>query len=67
MHLHDAQGKKHHLPLGWGELNPGEYRALAGERNCRVVLETKTPDGLEQSVRRLRGRGFLQSGRTPES
>lgn len=50
IHLHDAQGRKNHLALGTGELNVEKYINLAKEQNCRVVLETKTIDGLKQSV-----------------
>ena len=50
MHIHDATGKKNHLPLGTGELNLPKYFDLAGRNNCRVVLETKTIEGLRQSV-----------------
>ena len=53
MHLHDAQGGKNHLALGEGELDIPGYLALAKERHCRVVLETKTIAGLRQSVRWL--------------
>ncbi len=54
-HLHDAQGKKNHLPLGTGEVDVDRYLALAGAHRCRIVLETKTVEGLRQSV------AFLQS------
>ncbi len=50
IHLHDAQGKKNHLALGTGEMNIENYISLANEHNCCVVLETKTVDGLKQSV-----------------
>ena len=50
VHLHDAQGRKNHLALGTGEMNVEKYINLAKEQNCRVVLETKTIDGLKQSV-----------------
>ena len=46
MHMHDALGKKDHLALGTGELDLNRYLTLASEQNCRVVLETKTIDGL---------------------
>lgn len=60
MHLHDYS-KTHgdHLPLGNGELDLAEYLILAKDRNCRVVLETKTIDGLRQSVNWLKERGYL--------
>ena len=50
IHLHDAQGRKNHLALGTGEMDIEKYLSLAKEQNCRVVLETKTIDGLKQSV-----------------
>lgn len=56
MHIHDALGGKNHLPLGTGEIDLGRYLALAAERDCRVVLETKTVAGLRRSVDWLRRR-----------
>ncbi len=50
IHLHDAEGGKNHLPLGTGEADIIKYLSLAIEKNCRVVLETKTIDGLKKSV-----------------
>ncbi len=50
IHLHDAQDRKNHLALGTGEMDIAKYINLANEQNCRVVLETKTIDGLKQSV-----------------
>lgn len=55
IHLHDALDRKNHLALGTGETNIGKYVNLAKEQNCRVVLETKTIDGLKQSVEWLKG------------
>ena len=57
MHMHDALGKKNHLALGTGELELDKYLLLAEEQNCRVVLETKTIEGLRQSVNWLRQKG----------
>lgn len=57
MHMHDALGKKNHLALGTGELDLEKYLDLAESQNCRVVLETKTVEGLRQSVRWLQNRG----------
>ncbi len=57
MHIHDAAEKKDHLALGFGELDVGKYFSLADECNCRVVLETKTIDGLRDSVNWVRQRG----------
>lgn len=47
-HLHDALGKKAHLPLGDGELDIPALIDMA--QNCRVVLETKDESGLEKSA-----------------
>jgi len=55
IHLHDAKGRKNHLTLGTGEMDIQKYLVLAKEQNCRVVLETKTIDGLRQSVEWLKG------------
>lgn len=55
IHLHDAQDRKNHLALGTGEIDIEKYINLANEQNCRVVLETKTIDGLKQSVEWLKG------------
>lgn len=55
IHLHDAKdGTKDHLPLGTGQLDIPGYLELARERQCSVVLETKTVAGLRQSVDWLR-------------
>lgn len=55
MHMHDVKdGVKDHQALGTGQLDIGKYLALAKERQCSVVLETKTIAGLRQSVRWLR-------------
>lgn len=53
MHVHDAKGRENHLPLGTGEINLCEIFSLAREHNCRIVLETKTIEGLKQSVEKL--------------
>lgn len=55
IHLHDAKGRKNHLALGTGEMDIEKYLSLAKEQNCRVVLETKTIEGLKQSVEWLKG------------
>ena len=54
MHMHDALGKKNHLALGAGELDLDRYLSLAEDQKCRVVLETKTIEGLKQSVNWMR-------------
>lgn len=54
MHAHDARGREDHLPLGTGEINISQRFSLAREHHCRVVLETKTIEGLKQSVANLK-------------
>lgn len=51
LHMHDVQGKKDHQALGTGEVDLHRYFALAEEKNCTILLETKTIAGLRQSVR----------------
>lgn len=51
MHLHDYSGEKgDHLPLGEGCLDIVKYIKLANEHNCRVLIETKTAEGVRASV-----------------
>ena len=52
-HFHDVRGKKDHLPLGTGEIDVQKYLALAKECGGRIVLETKTAEGLKESVNRM--------------
>jgi sugar phosphate isomerase/epimerase len=57
MHLHDcSKARGDHLPLGDGELDLAKYLGIAEAHNCRVVLETKTADGLRKSAEWLKGR-----------
>ena len=60
MHMHDALGKKDHLALGAGELDIDNYLYLAEDRKCRVVLETKTIEGLKHSVSWMRQNGRIK-------
>lgn len=58
MHMHDANSNgKNHLALGTGEIDLPKYLDLAENNNCRVVLETKTVDGLKKSVEWIEKRG----------
>lgn len=54
MHLHDILGSRDHRALGTGELDAPKYLKMAQEHGCSVVLETKTVEGLRESVRWLR-------------
>ncbi len=61
MHMHDArEGRKDHQALGTGELDIPKFIALADSHDCTVVLETKTEEGLRQSVQWLRNNRFLE-------
>lgn len=54
MHLHDVRGcTKDHQALGTGELDIHKYLNLARQRDCTVVVETKTVAGLKESARWL--------------
>ena len=54
MHLHDVRdGTKDHQALGTGELDIQKYLNLARQRDCTVVVETKTVAGLKESARWL--------------
>lgn len=59
MHLHDANGKKHHLPLGTGKLDLCRYLDLASECYCSVVIEVKTAEGLKKSVEWIKDKGWI--------
>lgn len=60
-HIHDGSEKppRNHLALGDGEIDLGERIALAGKRNARCVLETKTIDALKTSVSWLKEKEIL--------
>ena len=60
MHMHDALGRKDHLALGTGEIDIQKYLALARAQDCSVVLETKTIEGLTQSVGWMRQNGGMK-------
>ncbi len=49
-HIHDAQGRQNHLPLGRGEMDIPWYIHLAEKKHCRAVLEVKTSQALRDSV-----------------
>ena len=49
-HIHDALGEKNHRALGTGEIDLIQRLQLAKAHHCRCVLETKTVEGLEESV-----------------
>lgn len=59
-HIHDAKGKKNHLPLGTGELPVDERLRLAESLNASCVVEVKTPAVLEESVCWLRQRDWMK-------
>lgn len=61
LHLHDAVRQTHkvHLPLDEGELNWQEKMGLAQSRNCRAVVEIKTPQALRMSTELLRREKWL--------
>ena len=50
MHLHDVVEGRDHRALGTGELDIPKCIALAEKHDCTVVVETKTIEGLRQSI-----------------
>ena len=49
-HLHDVSNGKDHLPLGTGIVELEDRLELAARHACSCVLETKTIEGLRESV-----------------
>lgn len=60
IHLHDAIGRKNHLPLGFGVLDLNGYLNLANSCDCSVVLEVKTTEGLKHSVNWMKDNGWMK-------
>ncbi len=54
LHLHDAIGKKNHLPLGSGEIDYFSILSELGSNLKTIVFETKTVVGLKASVEYFR-------------
>lgn len=54
MHIHDANDRTCHLPLGTGALDTPAVLELARGRACRCVIEVKAPKELTQSVGYIR-------------
>lgn len=60
MHLHDySEERGDHLPIGEGTLDIDRYLKLAREHKCRVLLETKTAEGVRRSAARVKEMGLL--------
>ncbi len=62
-HIHDGSEvpPKNHLALGDGEIDIAERLALAGKRNARCVVETKTIQALKKSVLWLEEHGQISN------
>lgn len=58
MHLHDANAKRCHLPLGEGELDIAALVGKAEAAEARAVIEIKTIAALRSSIGYLRERGL---------
>ncbi|WP_370778838.1 TIM barrel protein [Clostridium sp.] len=54
MHIHDAINYKNHLPLGRGNIDIKGMINIAIKNKCTCVLETKTIEGLRQSVKYIK-------------
>lgn len=60
MHIHDAIGCSNHLVLGTGDIDLSTNLYMAEQNNCSCVLETKTIEGLKQSVEFLKNHYWLK-------
>ena len=54
MHLHDYNGKSDHQVPGSGIVDIPEMLDFARRMDIRVLVETKTPSSLKESVRSVR-------------
>lgn len=54
MHLHDALGTKDHQVLFEGDLNIPDLLAFAEKKKIRALVEVKTAEALERSIKLLR-------------
>ncbi len=59
MHLHDAKGKSAHLPYGDGDVEV-EKKISMLKNGDTCLIEVKTIEGLETSVKYLRDKGFMK-------
>lgn len=53
MHLHDATDNNDHQVLFEGNLNISEFIKFAEEKDIRVLVEVKTVESLEKSIKKL--------------
>lgn len=58
MHIHDAIGKKDHLPLGSGEIDLKKYFQMGAENNATMLIEVKTAESLKNSMPWLSANGL---------
>lgn len=56
MHLHDFDGKQDHARLYTGQVPVDDRLRLAEKKGIRAVVEVKTSEALEDSIRSVRGR-----------
>lgn len=59
MHIHDACGRNNHLPLFTGEIDLYHRIKTAQQQGCNCVIETKTVEGLKESVINLKAKGMI--------
>ena len=57
MHIHDAINSNNHLPLFSGNIDIKDKLTIALETKSTCVIETKTVEGLKESVNKLRDKG----------
>ncbi|MCG8568576.1 MAG: sugar phosphate isomerase/epimerase [Spirochaetes bacterium] len=59
LHVHDALGPKNHLPMGQGEIDLTKILNLVNKNLVSIVFETKTVQGLRESLTYLRDNHYL--------
>ena len=59
MHLHDARGKSAHLPYGDGDVEVEKKLSML-KNGDTCLIEVKTIEGLESSVKYLREKGMMK-------
>jgi sugar phosphate isomerase/epimerase len=62
MHLHDFNGQSDHQTLYTGKVPINDRLQFAADNQISVVIEVKTSDCLEQSVRHIRNRFVFPNG-----
>lgn len=58
MHIHDAINENNHLPVFRGDIDIDNRLEIAMNTNSTCVLETKTIEGLQESINNIKAKGI---------